>query len=269
MSTTHPFDQSTQLTAKDDGFHGQITAEYGNMVGPYGGIIGACLLQAVIDHPERRGVPLSITLNYAAPLAATEHRIAVQLVRNNRSTQHWSLQLFQEGDTPLMTATVITAQRRETWSDTELKAPQTPAANSLKPIPTQGFPTWVGQYDMRFMQGVVTLQDADKSDDSTSLLWVRDEPARPLDYASLMAISDCFFPRLFVRHQQMAATGTITLTTYFHASEDDLAAQGSDHLLAQARGKRFFNGYFDQAGELWGSNGQLLATTHQLVYFKM
>jgi len=32
--------------------------------------------------------------------------------------------------------------------------------------------------------------------------------------------------------------------------------------------QRFGNGYFDQSAEIWGTDGALLATTHQLVYFK-
>jgi hypothetical protein len=73
---------------------------------------------------------------------------------------------------------------------------------------------------------------------------------------------------VFVRRQELVPAGTITLTTYFHADAATLAAQGDKPLLAQARAARFFKGYFDQGAELWGSDGELLATSHQLVYFK-
>ncbi|NTV86164.1 MAG: thioesterase family protein, partial [Burkholderiaceae bacterium] len=39
-------------------------------------------------------------------------------------------------------------------------------------------------------------------------------------------------------------------------------------LLGQARAQSFFNGFFDQSAELWNEAGVLLATTHQIVYFK-
>jgi hypothetical protein len=39
-------------------------------------------------------------------------------------------------------------------------------------------------------------------------------------------------------------------------------------LLGQARAQSFFNGFFDQSAELWNEAGDLLATTHQIVYFK-
>ena len=55
---------------------------------------------------------------------------------------------------------------------------------------------------------------------------------------------------------------------YFHADATLLAAQADDAVLATARAQHFGKGYFDQSGEIWGRDGALLATTHQLVYFK-
>ena len=54
----------------------------------------------------------------------------------------------------------------------------------------------------------------------------------------------------------------------FHASPAELAATGEGYLLGQARAQSFFNGYFDQSAELWNEAGHLLATTHQIVYYK-
>ena len=47
-----------------------------------------------------------------------------------------------------------------------------------------------------------------------------------------------------------------------------LAAQGDRHVLACARALAFRNGYFDQSAEIWSDHGQLLASTHQMVYFR-
>jgi len=38
--------------------------------------------------------------------------------------------------------------------------------------------------------------------------------------------------------------------------------------LAQARAQAFRNGYFDHTAQLWNEAGVLLATTHQVVYYK-
>ena len=58
------------------------------------------------------------------------------------------------------------------------------------------------------------------------------------------------------------------MTVYFHADAAQLAATGAGHLFAQARGQGFGGGYFDHTGQLWNAAGELLATTHQVMYYK-
>jgi len=47
-----------------------------------------------------------------------------------------------------------------------------------------------------------------------------------------------------------------------------LARQGAEPLLATAWASNFRDGFFDQVAELWSCGGELLATSHQLVYFR-
>ena len=89
-----------------------------------------------------------------------------------------------------------------------------------------------------------------------------------MDFASLAAMSDSFFPRIYVRRRRRSLIGTVTLTTYFHADSSLLAEVGSRHVLGVAKALNYRHGYFDQTGELWSPEGHLLASTHQLVYFK-
>jgi len=58
------------------------------------------------------------------------------------------------------------------------------------------------------------------------------------------------------------------MTLYFHADAAELAAVGAGYLLAQAQAQAFRGGYFDQTAQLWSEAGALLATSHQLVYYK-
>jgi acyl-CoA thioesterase len=43
---------------------------------------------------------------------------------------------------------------------------------------------------------------------------------------------------------------------------------GAGPVLAEARGARYHRGFFDQDATLWSADGTLLATSHQVVYFK-
>ncbi|GGC61529.1 acyl-CoA thioesterase [Undibacterium terreum] len=271
----HALDIATAVQRQQDGsFAGSTSAAYGNMVGPFGGVTAATLLQSVMQHPDRLGEPVALTVNFAGPLADGEFTMIAEPVRTNRSTQHWLIRMLQAGATAA-TATVVTATRRDTWSATELRFPDVPSAAAIERTPPLERAAWTAQYDMRFVRGGPGADGkwamdagAGAEPDSVSQLWIRDEPARTLDFISLAAICDAFYPRLFVRRPKWVPVGTVSLTTYFHADSAALAACGTDALLGCARALNFSNGYFDQTAEVWSAAGQLLATSHQVVYYK-
>ena len=265
----HPLDEAIDLKPVAPAeFTGATHPAYANMVGPFGGTTAAQLLQAAWLHPERLGEPVALTVNFAAPVADGAIRFLARAARTNRSTQHWMLEARQ-GDDTVATATAVFALRRETWSAGEaVMPPGLPPAQALARMPTQGLPSWPQRYDMRFIEGAFPAFDEQEQTHSRSCLWVRDEPARAMDFASLAALSDSFFPRIYVRRRRRSLIGTVTLTTYFHADGQLLAEVGDRHVLGVAKALNYRHGYFDQTGELWSPQGHLLASTHQLVYFK-
>lgn len=122
---------------------------------------------------------------------------------------------------------------------------------------------------MRFVEGALPSEfSGHEQADSTTTLWVRDEPPRALDHASLAPLCECFFPRVFLRRHRPVPIGTVILTTSFHADEAMLAAQGDHPVLSRARALNFRNGYFDQAAQVWSDRGELLARSHQRVCFR-
>lgn len=272
MSTNgqnHPFDKAVTLTFKDGVFEGETSEAYANMVGPFGGVIAAQLLQAVIEHPDCQGEPIALTVNYAAAVSDGNFIIKTNPARTNRSTQHWLIELLQE-DEVVITGTALTAKRRETWSATELEMPDVPEAENIPALPTQALPTWIRNYDIKIARGIPDLfsDNPGESEDSVTMQWVQDKPERPLDFLSLAAISDSFFPRVFVRRNKTVPAGTVSLTIYFHADAETLATYGSRPILGNARALRFKDGFFDQTAEMWGQDGSLLATTSQIVYYR-
>jgi len=268
MTTPHPFDLAVRLAAAGEGvWAGRTHPAYGNMVGPFGGVIAATLLNAALSHPLRLGDPLALTVNYAAPVADGDFRITAAPARTNRSTQHWTLALTQ-GDEAMITATAVFAQRRETWTATEAGFPQVPGWQTLAraaPVPAAA---WTGRYSLRFAHGGLDLAPDAQGTDSTTLVWAQDDPPRPLDFLSLAAICDVFYPRIFIRRPVFVPAGTVSMTIYFHADAARLAAQGEAPVLGAARASHFGKGYHDQMAEIWSRDGLLLATSHQVVYFK-
>jgi acyl-CoA thioesterase len=269
MISIHPFDVATGLDAGENGsFKGCTSPQYANMVGPFGGITSATLLKAAWLHPARIGEPVSVTVNFAAPIIDGEFSVIAKPVRTNRSTQHWIIELMQN-DQVAATATAVFEVRRETWSFIEAAYPAVPPAKDVQKALLPTAVAWIQNYDMRFIKGALSLNETDKADhDSETMLWIRDEPGRPMDFFSLTAICDAFFPRIFVRRRRRTPIGTVSLTVIFHADSEMLLRQGEKEVLGAARALQFRNGFFDQNAEIWSPGGELLASTSQVVYFK-
>jgi acyl-CoA thioesterase len=264
--SAHPFDIAIALTAEaPDRWMGRTSEDYWNMVSPYGGVTAAVMMQAMLDHPERRGSPLSFTINYIAPIDAGDYVIETELVRANRSSQHWSIRLLQ-GDPGRVLAQVIAicALRRETWSHVEATRPDVPPAEQCEVAPPRKATGFLQRYEFRLVRG----KPFAANEDSLSHVWVADNPPRPLDFASLTALCDSFLPRIFLRRPEFVPIGTVSINIYFHAGEEALARQGAAPLLGVAQAQAFSDGHFDHHGHLWSTDGELVATTQQLVWYK-
>src|SRR6476469_9776666 len=93
----HLFDDATQVTAGDSCWQGKTSPDYWAFVGPFGGCTAATILRALMDHPQRAGDPLALTVNFCAPVAEGAFDLDVRLVKANRSSQHWCVEMTQAG----------------------------------------------------------------------------------------------------------------------------------------------------------------------------
>jgi acyl-CoA thioesterase len=266
--TPHPFDLATELRATGEGEWLATTSDaYWNMVGPFGGWIAALIFKAAYGDDRRQGEPLSLTVNFCAAVRKGELRIAARSARTNRSTQHWTIEMTQD-DECVATGTAMFGVRPETFAHNPLTMPRSKPFDELDRFPAPGS-GWIERYDLRFAEGNVGWTGGgDEPGDPRSLLWIDSDPPRPLDFVGLTAMCDIFFGRIIHVRQRMVPFGTVTMTAYFHATEADLTAQGDSPLLGEANARTFDRGFHDQSAELWGKNGRLLATSHQLVYYR-
>lgn len=272
MPDAHPFDIATAIENRDGATIGRPSADYWAFVGPFGGVTAATLLRALLLHPDRRGAPLALTVNFAAPLEAGDYRIDLTHVRSNRSSQHWSLEVVQGEDTqPRATATAVFAERRPGFSHHSARPPAARRREELTAYTAGPTVPWVGRYAFHFDAGAPVRGSAPLAtpQPAFSQLWLADVPERPVDVLSLAALADVFFGRIFHVLGVIVPFGTVSLTTYFHATDEELAERPSSSLIGRVDSRRFHRSYCDQTGELWSPGGELLATTHQVAYFKV
>lgn len=269
MSKPHPFDEATEL--EEAGGPGRWLARtsdaYWNMVGPFGGLVGALLFKSAYAHPAREGEPIALTVNFCAAIRKGEMAIAAEPARTNRSTQHWTMTMRQD-DECVATATAMFGKRPETFAARPAQHPSAPPFGSLKRMPWAGS-GWIERYDLRFAEGdPFWASKAQEPAPARSTLWIAADPPRPLDFVGLAALTDIFFGRIIHVRQQMVPFGTVSLTSYFHATATDLATIGAEEVLGTADARIFDRGYHDQSAEIWSKDGRLLATSHQLVYYR-
>ena len=271
--TTHALDLATALEGEPGApaRTARTSDAYWTFISPFGGASAATALRAVLEHPDREGDPLALTVNFCAPIGRGEFTVRTRRTRANRSSQHWSVE-FTQGDSAeaVLTASIVTAVRRDTWSHQVASPPDLPAWESLEPEASKASLSWVAQYEFRFAEGMLALSETrpEPSRSPRSVLWLRDAAPRPLDFLSLTAMSDAFFGRIFQAIGRIPPFGTVSMTTYFHASADELRDHGSAPLAALADARVFHRSFCDQSVELYGAGGQLLATAGQIAYFR-
>ncbi len=148
----HLFDEATRVTAGDSRWQGRTSPDYFAFVGPFGGFTAAIILRALMEHPQRAGDPLAITVNYCAPISEGEFDLDVRLVKANRSSQHWCVELSQGGGDVATLATAVFAERRPSWSHQQAQMPEATPFDKTMPYAKIAAP-WIKQYDFRFVEG--------------------------------------------------------------------------------------------------------------------
>ena len=270
MTDQHPLDAAVALTRNADGtLSGATHAAYANMAGPFGGATAAALLNAVMLDERRLADPVALTVNFCGAIGDGAFVVAPRLIRGGKSTQHWSIELSQNGAIAA-TASVVCGARRPTWSHFPAKIPRAPEAENVAIMPGKGRPPWVQRYDMRFIEGDLTgfpRQDG-TIHSARSLLWMQDNPVRPLDFLSLAALSDAFFVRIMHARGTWQPMATITLTTYFHVGAEELSKIAAEPILGEADAAIFHDCFADQTCALWSRDGRLLANGVQATWFK-
>ena len=178
-----PFGNGIALEPLADGrMRGRTVPEWTNTIGPFGGITAAALVRAIELQPDVHGHPVAATVNYLAPIVDGDFDIQTRAVRTNRSNQHWTVELSQDGDVKT-TATAVFGVRRDTWVDTELSAPSGPAPDEVPA--TDAWIQWMSNYEMRYLTGGIPTEQDGPAESSETTMWLRDAILRPLDFAAL------------------------------------------------------------------------------------
>lgn len=230
--------------------------------GMFGGWTAALLLKSVLSDARVQGEPAAITVSYVnrvAPgraLAVSTHPLG-----GGRTVTTWRADVRREdSEEMLASASVVLANRRESDDFTEWPMPAAPVPEDLPMIHP---PATFGQHlDMR-MDKIPFGQP-----DSHSVQWIRERTGHPVDHVLLAYLADAYPPRILYRGSAPRPSSTLSMSVYFYASADELAAVGDDFVLSEAVGTRAEQSIAGSQLRLWSRSGALLATSEQLCWFK-
>ena len=98
-------------------------------------------------------------------------------------------------------------------------------------------------------------------------LGARDQRSE-VDHLQLAFLADHRAPRSFFWSEGPRPSSTITLSVYFHATDEELGQVGDDDLLSEAFGTRGAQSTSEEHLRLWSRQGALLATSVQMAWYR-
>lgn len=230
--------------------------------GMFGGWTAALLMKAVLSDARAEGEPVAISVSYANRVApGRELAVSTSEIGGGRTVKTWRAEVRRDdNDDVLASASVVLASRRESDGFTEWTFPQAPIPEDLPMVHPPA--TFGQQIDMRMNKMPFG------NTDSHSVQWIRERTGHPVDHVLLSYFADCYPPRILYRGSRPRPSSTLTMSVYFYASAEELAAVGDDFILSEAVGTRAEQSVAGSQLRLWSRAGALLATSEQLCWFK-
>jgi acyl-CoA thioesterase len=251
-----------ELDARDDGSYvAHADPDHQSISGMFGGWTTAVALSSVLRSSQSGTAPVAITINFVGPIEpGAEVEIRPSRIGGSRSLEHWSAAVHS-GDSLCASTLVVLAHRRPSEPHLEPTMPNVPDPSTLQRFKAPG-----PQGEQAEMYPVGEW--AYGSGDTRSAHWLRDANARPVDHLLLAYLADQYAPRSFFWGLGVRPSATLTMSIYFHATDVELKAVGTDFILNEAVGTRGEQSISGSQVRLWSRDGVLLATTEQLTWYR-
>jgi hypothetical protein len=290
--TDSPFEQAVQVAAGGRGRYGAVVDPgWSGPVAPNGGVLSAIMVRAAeAELGAGAPPPRTIDAHFLDVPAPGPVEVVVEVLRRGKRVAACDVRLCSDSRL-VCQATILCSAARSSDPPLPLRrmAPNVPPASAVAPIEVDavpGAPAMLGRMELRpcfgpamFSGGgdavtgdreaVIGGGDAVTGDreavtgggDAVTGGWAafRGEH-RPLDAARLCALCDLWWPPLYGRLTTPAALPTLQLTVYLR----DTSARVPPPVLARFATATVDEGHLEERGELWSTDGRLLAESTQL-----
>lgn len=258
------FATDTAVAAQGHGrYAASIDSGWWIIRGPNGGYLAAIVARAVLAEVAGTGQRLrSLTLHYLRAPEAGPCQVQVTAERRGRTLTSLSLRVVQN-DQVVILGVAATAEDRPGPEFSDLPMPD--VAPPLDPTPQVPLPEGAPPIPMRDRYEMQTRLGPDRMtgdvvDEAMTGGWLRLADPEDVDDVVVAALTDAWTPAVFTRIAEPLGVPTVDLTIHFR---DEPPAR-PDWTFARFRSRHAAGGYIEEDGELWSSDGRLLAQCRQL-----
>ncbi len=231
--------------------------------GPNGGYLAAIVVRAMTaEVADADRWPRTLTIHYLAPPTEGQMEVEVTVERSGRSLTSLSARLVQ-GDVLIGLALAAFSRSRpvEGFDDRVPPAALSAGPDAIEPLVRQVPIPLAERFQVRPVIGTPSPAGAE----GVAGGWIELVEPAPLDAALVAALTDAWPPAVFNRIQGLAAVPTIELTIHFRHPVADPAA--GEPCFVRFRTRSAVEGFIEEEGEVWSSDGDLLAQSRQLAAF--
>ncbi len=246
----------------DDAFEATVRRHWWVARGPNGGYLAALMLRAltaVVDDPAR--APRSLTAHFLSVPEEGPVRIECKVERVGRSLSTLSARMLQGERVMALGLAAFSGA----WPGTEYVdsvMPDVPAPEGVARVESgSGIPEFIDNFDMRFAIGPRPF-----SGNGPALTggWLRLAEPEPIDPVAVTAFMDAWLPAVFAYTSTPVGAPTIDFTVHFRATLPRAGAGPEDFHLARFSSSVAAEGFWEEDGRLWSSDGTLVAQSRQL-----
>lgn len=208
---------------------------------------------AALDDKAR--TPRSFTIHFASPPADGPCEVRVVEERMGRSLATLSARLEQDGKLRALALGGFSPA----WPAQEIPAgppPATPPAAEVEVLEMHAAaPDFFSHIELRPTVGGFVGSGGTRVGG-----WMRPRPAEPLDAPAAAFLLDAMWPAVYPALEKPVGAPTVDLTVHFRRAVPPTA----EPLFAQFATRALHEGFFEEDGELWTPDGELLAQSRQL-----
>jgi acyl-CoA thioesterase len=263
FSSVSSFQTDTAVTQEREGVYAaDINERWWVVRGPHGGYLAAILTRALMQRiSDEDRPPRSLTIHYVAAPKVGPVQIETTIEREGTSSTFASARMTQDGKT-MATALCVFSRAWTGFEFFDATMPESVPPEEGFPVKElEGTPPFLQNFDMLWTLGEAPMSGADEA-----LVggWMRIDEPLVADYPSIACLMDAGPPAIFPRTTERVLAPTLDLTIHFRTPVPLPNAGPEDFYLGKFWSLMAHDGFFEEDGQLWSTDGVLVAQSRQL-----